>query len=210
MKYILLCGSNHNTINGVPRQLVTVNGERVLDRTIRLLRENYIEDISVTATDDGFCGINADIIDYKQDNPKEWVNCFYPTDDPVCYIFGDVYFSEKAIETIVKTGTDDIEFFASSPPFSEYYTKPWAEPFAFKVQNTERFKECIATVKRLIDERRWKRDPIAWEMWQVVKDTPINEIDYTNYTAINDYTCDIDAEMDIAKIEMMVKRAQSQ
>lgn len=210
MKYIILCGSNHNAINGIPRQLVGINGERVLDRTIRLLRENGVDDIAITATDSAFNSVCAERIEYKQENPKIWINCFYPMDDPVCYIFGDVYFSEQAIETIVKTETNDIEFFASAPPFSEFYRKPWAEPFAFKVQNTAHFKECVGIVKQYIKDGRWRRDPIAWEFWQVVKGTQINRIVYNNYTAINDYTCDIDCEADIEKIEMMVKRAQSQ
>ena len=64
-----------------------------------------------------------------------WFNAFYPTDEPVCYIFGDVYFSDEAIKTIVETQTDDIEFFASAPPFAPEYIKPYAEPFAFKVVN---------------------------------------------------------------------------
>ena len=38
------------------------------------------------------------------------------------------------------------------------------------------------------------RHPIAWELWQIIKQTPINYIDYKNYTVINDYTCDIDWE----------------
>lgn len=209
MKFIILCGSNHEKINGIPRQLVCVNGERVVDRTIRLLRENGIDDIAITATDSAFRSVGAELIEYKQENPKIWVNCFYPMDDPVCYIFGDVYFSEKAIETIVKTETQDIEFFASAPPFSKVYRKVWAEPFAFKVQNTEHFKECVGIVKQYLKNKLWKRDPIAWEMWQVVKGTPINTINYHNYTAINDYTCDIDCEADIEKIESMVRLAHS-
>ena len=121
--------------------------------------------------------------------------------EPCTYLMGDVVFSTKAIETIVKTQTDDIEFFASAPPFSKQYSKKWAEPFAFKVVNQEHLREAIATTKQLCDEGKFKRHPISWEFWQVVKDTPINVIDYTNYTAINDYTCDIDTPEDINKFE---------
>jgi len=204
MKYVLLCGSNHNLINGIPRQLVCVNGERVLDRTIRLLRENGVDDIAITATDKAFRSVEAEQIEYKQTDPKVWVNCFYPMDKPVCYIFGDVFFSENAIRTIVETETDDIEFFASSPPFATNYTRQWAEPFAFKVQNTKRFAECIEKVRAYTKQRKFRRDPIAWEVWQVIKDTPLNVIDYNNYTAINDYTCDIDCEEDIGKLNKVL------
>jgi len=106
-------------------------------------------------------------------------------------------FSEKAIRTIVNTETDDIEFFASAPPFALNYPKTYAEPFAFKVVNTEHFRAAVQEVKDNV--RRFVRHPIAWELWQVIKGTPYNIIDYRNYTAINDYTCDIDSEADIKK-----------
>ena len=199
MKYIILCGSNHALINGVPRQLVTIKGERILDRTIRLLRENGVEDISITATDPAFNGVDAEIIPY--DSSGAWINCFPPVDEPTTFLFGDVYFSPFAIDTIIDTPTDDIEFFASAPPFAHEYPRIWAEPFAFKVMELEHFRDSIAIVKQCTEQGIWRRDPIAWELWQVIKDTPLNMIDYSNYTVINDYTCDIDYPGDIKKLE---------
>ena len=198
MKYIILCGSNHSQINGVPRQLVTINGERVLDRTIRLLRENGVDDISVTAMDPAFDSVDANIIRY--DSSGAWIKCFYLTDDPVTYIFGDVYFSPAAVKKIVETETDSVAFFASAPPFSAEYSKPWAEPFAFKVADVKLFHESVEKVETFRKQARFRRDPIAWETWQVIKNTPLNIIDYNNYTVINDYTSDIDCESDIEKL----------
>lgn len=199
MKYIILCGSNHALINGTPRQLVKIGGERVLDRTIRLLRKNGVKDIYITATDPAFDLCNAEVIPY--DSRGQWVNAFPPVDGPACFIFGDVYFSPEAIETIVNTQTEDIEFFASAPPFSPEYSKIWAEPFAFKVVDLKRFRESIETVKQCTEQGIWKRDPIAWELWQVIKRTTLNMIMYDNYTVINDYTCDIDYPDDVKKLE---------
>lgn len=202
MKYIILCGSNHKYVNGVPRQLVTINGERILDRTIRLLRENGITDISVTATDPAFDGIDAEVIPY--DSSGSWINCFPVTMEPTTYIFGDVYFSPAAVRTIVDTNTDDIEFFASAPPFAPNYPKPWAEPFAFKVENVAALNTAVDNVHVLLNKRVFRRDPLAWELWQVIKGTPINLINYSNYTVINDYTCDIDCEADIYILERVL------
>lgn len=199
MKYIILCGSNHQYINGVPRQLVTIKGERILDRTIRLLRDNGISDMAITSLDHSFDDCGIEVINYDSNGP--WINCFLPRSEPTCYIFGDVYFSFKAIETIVQTQTDDIEFFASAPAFAPEYSKPWGEPFAFKVVNQEHFHEAIKTVKELTLQNAWRRDPIAWELWQIIKKTPINIINYHNYITINDYTCDVDCEADVISIE---------
>ena len=202
MKYIIMCGSNHELLAGTPRQLVKIDGERVVDRTIRLLKENGVDDIAITATDKRFdtCGVKR--IEYDSKGP--WINCFLRVEEPVCYIFGDVYFSPEAIETIVNTETTSVEFFASAPPFHELYQKKWAEPFAFKVQDPFFFFHKIDIVRKLNDRGEFYRDPIAWEVWQVVKGTPINSIDYTNYTAINDYTCDIDTAKDAVNLDYLM------
>ena len=208
MIFIILCGGKYPKWK-TPRQLLEIKGEQIVARTIRLLRENGVDDIAITANGDDFNHLGVEII--RHNNPfigytagQYWVDAFPLVGQPACYLLGDVYFSEQAIKTIVETQTDDIEFFASAPPFAENYTRGWAEPFAFKVFNYERFESCIHTVKRLQDEGKFRRIPIAWELWQVIKDTPINRIDYGNYTAINDYTCDIDCEEDIGKLNKVL------
>lgn len=208
MRYIIMCGGRYLW----RKHFEKIKGEILVERTIRLLRENGVEDIAISSNDDAFAQFGVPLLKrenkfaYKSADKSEqyWIDGFYLTDDPVCYIFGDVVFSPEAIKTIVKTETDDVEFFASAPPFDERYIKPWAEPFAFKVTDTQHFKTSIAVVKRWQDAGLFKRIPIAWELWQVIKDTPINEINYGNYTVINDYTCDIDYRDEPEQIEQFV------
>lgn len=197
MIYILQCGCDPST--ELPKHLNVVNGETIVARTLRLLRECGIpdENIGISSCHSAFEKFGVTV--YKHNNTYYgdegcWVDGFFPFNEPVCYIFGDVVFSPEAIKTIINTNTDDIEFFASAPPFADNYIKPWAEPFAFKVVNLEHFRSAIERVREI--KNQFKRSPIAWELWQVIKDTPINEIDYTNYTVINDYTCDVDRRRD--------------
>ena len=42
-----------------------------------------------------------------------------------------------------------------------------------------------------------------WELWQVIKGTRFNKT-IRNYTAINDYTCDIDTKDEIPLIEKII------
>lgn len=204
MIYIIMCGGKYGPWD-MPRQLVEVNGERIIDRTIRLLRECGVHDIAISANNRNFDDIGVPVLKHKNDYVTKgtqivgghWCEAFYLIDEPVCYIFGDVVFSPNAIKTIVETETDDIEFFASSPPFAYEYPKAWAEPFALKVVNTEHFKKAVNTVIWFEEQGLFTRKPIMWELWQVIKETPLNVIEYGNYTAINDYTCDIDLPEDI-------------
>ena len=203
MRYIIMCGGKYTKWE-TPRQLTKLGHETVVTRTIRLLKENNISDIYISTENKAFDGI-APIVEHHNsyhargynDFDGYWCDAFYPTNEPVCYIFGDVIFSPEAIKTIVETETDDIEFFASAPPFDRLYAKESAEPFALKVVNQNHLHEAISKVKELDRNYAFNRKPIMWELWQVIKDTPLNVIDYTNYTVINDYTCDIDNPEDI-------------
>ena len=202
MKYVIMCGTSDSRFP-MPRQLFKFKDEPIIERTIRLLRANGVDDIAISTNFPQFEYLDVPLLHHN--NKGLWVNAFYPTGQPTCYILGDVVFSENAIKTIVETDTDDIEFFASAPPFSSNYPKRWAEPFAFKVKDFGHLFGSVEEVKRLYSEGAFRRHPIAWELWQVIKGTPINKIDYTNYTVINDYTCDVDYPCDLVDLGRLVE-----
>ena len=201
MKYIIMCGGSQIGFK-IPRHLTKINGEPLVLRTARLLKENGVDYNDIEIMTDKFIfddlGIKVRRVFY--DNCL-WLSAFawIYFEEPTCYIFGDVVFSPKAIKTIVETETDDIELFASAPPFNQgIYQKRWAEPFAFKVVDQMHFARALKETQELfLKYKAFRRSPIAWELWQVIKKTPLNIIDYTNYTVINDYTCDIDSPKDV-------------
>lgn len=211
MKYIICCGGTYAKWDR-PKHLTELKGEPLVARTIRLLRENGIADIAISSNSEIFERFGVPVLHH--DNPftlpkdgrakTPWLDAFYPTVEPVCYIFGDVVFSPEAIEIIVNTDTNDIQFFASAKPLSRIYPKHWAEPFAFKVKDTKQFFKAIGKTKALDEQGKFKRQPVSWELWQVIKRTPLNKVDYTNYVRINDYTCDIDEPKDIKLFERFV------
>lgn len=205
MTYIILAKGQHEGFK-FNRQLSVINNERLLDRTIRLLKENGVKDILVTGD---YTDIDVPIYEcqnntYDYNTGKGyWLDAFplEILDRPTCYILGDVYFSEEAIKTIVETETESTLFFCSYKNTHKDYIKPYDEPFAFKVVDTELFKEHIAKVKRLYDEGKTIRNPIIWELYRSINDIDVNKHIMTkNYVAINDITCDIDFPIDILKI----------
>ena len=212
MKYIIMCGGDYLDWQ-IPRHMTEICGETVVARTIRLLKENGVEDIAISSNNPMFEQFGVPVLKhqngYTADGPAitggYWCEAFYPIDEPACYIFGDVVFSAEAIRTIVETETDDIEFFASAPPFAPEYMKTWAEPFALKVVNTDHLKHAISLTKQYADQGLFKRKPIMWELWQVIQATPLNHINYKNYMAINDYTCDIDRTEDAVLFEEILR-----
>lgn len=208
-KYIILAYSNDKTFD-IPRQLVEIDGEPILKRTIRLLKENGIEDITVTGKDKRYKNLGVKVYQSKNNDfdyikrTGYWLNAFdYDLmDEPVCFIWGDVYFSEEAIKTIVETEIDKNLFFCSYNNHNKKYIKEHDEPFAYKVVDTDLFKKHIEIVKRLYDEGKTCRHPIVWEVYRSMNGLDINEHAMTNnYVAINDITCDIDSAEDVDKIK---------
>ena len=210
MKYIIMCGGQYNGWE-TPRHMTVIHDEPVVARTIRLLKEAGVDDIAISTNDIRFEQFGVPILFHENnfvgnaESGGSWVEAFYPSSDPVCYLMGDVVFSPAAIKKIVKTKTDSIQFFASAPPFSFDYIKPYAEPFAFKVQDQVKFRAAIEYVKANEDTGIFSRRPIAWELWQVINGENVRQINYHNYCVINDYTCDIDTMGDAINIERVMK-----
>ena len=208
MKYIIMAGGIYPRWE-TPRQLTEIHGEPLVARTIRLLKENGVDDIAITSHDERFKQFGIPVLQHDNGFISEdggrtyWVDAFYPTNEPVCYLMGDVFFSRSAVEMIVNYEQgEDIMFFASAFCNGKGYIKPHAEPFAFKVWNQTRFKESIAITKTYQDKGMFNRRPIAWELWQVIKGSPLNII-AINYKVIDDYTCDIDDPSDAKRIELL-------
>lgn len=210
MKYIILAD---NSIGfKTPKQLSIINNEPIAKRTIRLLKENNIKDIVITSHDKRFDNLGATRYEplFNEYIPGEkgyWVNA-YPIEllnEPICFLFGDVYYSENAIKTIINTQTDFILFFCSYENKSFNYIKKHDEPLAFKVVDYNCFKEHIQKVKDFKDSGEAPREPLNWELYRSINNQPLTEHKMTkNYIAINDESCDIDKLEDIKKINKII------
>lgn len=214
MRYIIMCGGNYPHLE-TPKWLYDINGEPLIKRTIRQLIEAGVNKnhIAISSNHDLFDDCGVQILKHENeficgDWETSWFDAFYPMTTPVCYIFGDVCFSPNAIDIIVNYRTEDVMFFASGLyAFGVDYIKPWAEPFAFKVEDTTYFFRCIEIAKHYDKQGKWNRMPVSWELWQVIRNTTLNDIKY-NYVGINDYTCDLDDEKDHKLMQDIVARVE--
>lgn len=189
MKYVIMSagkGTRWNNYLGLPKHLIKINGETLLGRTTRLLKENGITNYVITTSDNR----------YKQyGNTKEqtYNDCEVDRFDPVrdkeiCYLYGDVYYTEEAIKTIIETPTDEILFFGS-----DY------EIFAIKIVDKKLFMKHKDRVKKLYLENQIDRC-IGWEVYKSLNNIPLNDYAITDrYYLIEDETDDIDYPEDYIK-----------
>lgn len=206
MEYIIMCGGEYKHFT-TPKQLLEVKGEVIVERTIRLLKENGVTDIYISSNDPRFDKY-APRLENKENNfvvdkgktIGYWLDAFYPIGEPCCYIFGDVYFSPDAIKTIVEYNSTENILFGNSVAKNEEHQN-WGEPFAYKVNKYDEFMNGVKAVKKLYDEGKVKRHPIVWELYRYLHNLDINvQRITTDYVCIDDYTIDIDSPERIDKI----------
>lgn len=206
-KYVILADSK-NDLFKVPRQLTEINGEPIIKRTVRLLKENGIKDITITSHDKRFDNLGAKryepkFNEYAKGNGGYWLDAF-PIEllnQPITFMFGDVYYSEEAIKKIVETDTKTHLFFCTYQNKSDKYIKQHDEPLAYKIVDYELFKKHINIVKNMKDKGMCCREPLVWEVYRSMNGLYINEHKMSNnYIAINDISCDIDEINDITKL----------
>lgn len=198
MKFILMCGGKYKDFE-TPKQLSIVKGERIVDRTIRLLKENRVKEIYISSNNPLFDSCDAIRIENKENNftqkEKEtigyWLDAFYPINEEVCYIFGDVYFTKEAIKTIVNYKTDKNILFGTSDALNKYHNN-WGEPFAYIVKDYKTFFKGIKEVKTMYDKGLIKRHPIVWELYRY-----LHNIDINTQRIVGDYVCIDDGTIDI-------------
>lgn len=213
MKYVILADSDNVEPFVEPRQLIKINNESLIERAVRLLKENGVKDILITSHDPRFDNLGAKRYEpIRNDyNGKKrtgyWLNAFPQEllNEPITFLLGDVYYSESAIKTIVNEKTESILFFCTYKNQDKRYIKHHDEPLGFKVIDGELFKTKIEELKKMFDDGKTVRHPIAWELYRLINNQNVNVHQMTtNYIAINDETTDIDTPQDATKLKYML------
>ena len=199
MRYIIMAageGKRWSNYLGVPKHLIEINGETLLGRTTRLLRENNITDYIITCNDPRYAlyGPTAaqTCLDCEVDRFEESL-----INGPVCYLYGDVYYTDEAIKTIISNDNKDILFFGSE-----------IEIFAIKVHNLDLFLQHKHRVKELYMQNTLNRC-IGWEVYRSLYNIPFGMHQITqNYIKILDGTDDIDYPRDYENFKRKIQQHQ--
>ena len=212
-KIIIMCGGKYEKFK-TPKHLYKINGERLVERTIRLLKENGATDISISSNNPQFDNLGVPRIEhtntYKQENGKEygyWLDAYYPVNEPVIYFYGDVYYSDNAVKTILNCNRNGNILFGTSDAKNKYHQN-WGEPFAYLVNDYIEFFKGIEAVKKLQDEGKVKRMPVTWELYRYLNklDVNVQKVLDNTYVCIDDDTMDIDSPQEAKELEEKIKK----
>jgi hypothetical protein len=180
----------------ISKQLVEVDGEAILHRTVRLLKENNINDIKITSHEpahevEGATRAEPDInIDKFAASKPIW-----NFEEITLFLYGDVFYTDEAMKTIVEFPVDKFLFFGRFGQSA--LTGHGDEIFAVKISGKEAHKKFLEAALMIYV---WKElgygKNSAWEIYRYLNGARPPEVyihsRYPNFVDILDFTDDFD------------------
>ncbi len=195
-------GTRWNNYLGVSKHFVEIGGERLLERTVRQLNERGIRPTVVGNTPDyhveGCClfipNLNPDNVDADKFLSSE---SLWNEDGRTIVLYGDVYFTDEAMDTIVNYKEKDWRLFGREGA-SEHTGCGWGECFAqsFYTEHIEKHREMLHKIR---DD--YKAEKIyrcgGWEHYRAMEGFDLTEHKIGDkFYEIDDFTEDFDTPED--------------
>jgi hypothetical protein len=200
---LILCAGNGvrwGDYMGVPKQLIKINDETLLHRTLRLLKENDKSRISIVTNDDRLrLGYHNEF----QPRRSRWiVETVLSTrelwEERVIVLLGDVFYTEQAMHEITKF-SDDLGFFGRPGP-SRYTARNHGEIFAVSFSRgvAERFTQVALLTLECAVNGAWGN---LWDLYHTYVGMPLNSKKFESriFHIIDDFTDDFDIPADYCR-----------
>lgn len=199
-KALILCagnGSRWGEYLGVPKQLITINNETLLDRTVRLLNKNGNNNIEIVSNDHR---LRLNHCAFYRPSKSQWiVETLLSTRDlwkgQTIILLGDVFYTERAIQTIVSF-SGRIRIFGRPRP-SRYTKCNHGEIFtiSFNQDGADQVARCAEKVLHERADGGWAN---LWDLYHSLVGSPlnINQIESKVFNTIDDFTDDFDVPED--------------
>lgn len=212
IKAIMICAGDATRWGGymnTPKHLIEIEGERLLDRTVRLLKERGIREIYTVVkriTDEyyvkGAAQWVADLNPEENADADKFLSSkeLWNKEGRTLVIYGDCYFTDEAMDTIVSHEGRAWHLFCRSQA-SEITGTPWGECFAqsFYPEDLERHEAALRRIAKLSKEGVIKRCG-GWEHYRAMigrSDAQLRKhVMGDCYTEINDWSDDFDYPKD--------------
>lgn len=194
-------GKRWGNYTGVPKHLLEIEGESLIHRTTRQISA-YADRTYVVGTDSSYKTDFSELFVPEQKQPALEMHKFSSSralwSERTVLLFGDAYYTDEAISTIVQD-TEDFTFFLRSGP-SSFTQKPYGEIYAFSFWDSTHQK-----LQESIDSLLREQDVYSAGGWALMRTLlGINHRSRTkdhftkgHYTEIDDWTEDFDYPIDL-------------
>lgn len=194
---VIMCAGKSTRWNnylGVEKQFIEIEGETLLERTIRLLKKNGINDVYLTG--DRSLNKFGPVVRPEQPTGIEldkFYNCLPVWNEPdeLIFVYGDVFFTDEAMQKICSVSKEFLGFGRFGP--SKITGKPWGELFAVKSQNK---RYVVESLNKIHEEYKMGKIKLAggWEFYRQLDNLQLLEHKVTkeHFIEIDDFTDDFD------------------
>ncbi len=181
---------------GVPKQLISINGESLLERMVRLVRRNGIHDIDVVAIDERLripgCGF------YRPERRRWTVESMLSSrglwKEDTIVLLGDVYFTDRAIRRVAR-------YDGPLRVFGRYEGSiltghPYGEVFALRFRDGQGVR-IAQHLQSVVDSGGGG----LWRLYRSMMGFPLdaNRIENHVFRSVDDFTDDFDDPCDYDK-----------
>jgi len=185
--FIICAGKSERYSKHYPKNIELILGEPIYKRTIRLLNENAINDISITVSEE-----NSHYFDYENkiigSNEREidrFRNVRNYFNDEALILYGDVVYHETDIKTILCNLNDEIKFFGRFPDLRYSPKKPFDEIYGVYITNKIKFFNAVDSLAGKFENKIVERE-IGLDVFREL------EINRNDLIILSEYTDDID------------------
>lgn len=148
-------GTRWKNYQNIPKHLIKIDGEILLERTVRQLNnQDKNAKVIITSHDKRY--------EFKGATRYEPLNNVLEIDrfteelieDNICFLYGDTYYTDETINNIINSKVDDILFFGNQKSI-----------VAIKVKDSKLFKKHISNVKNLFLKNKIQNCK-GWQVYQ--------------------------------------------
>jgi len=213
IKVLILCAGESTRWGnylGLPKQLISFNGEPLLKRTVRLLNDQRCYDIMIISHNEQLQLSNCGF--FKPPKHRWTVETLLSTyplwSERTIILLGDVSFMEKAISKITNT-VEGIHVYGRPGP-SRYTFKIHGEIFAISF-NKKNWDQIVANAETAICNAEKGGRGKLWQLYRSLAGYPLkrHRIEKEIFTPIHDLTDDIDDPKEYKKLVKMLTCATS-
>lgn len=188
VKYIIMAngrGTRWKNFDGHPKHLIKIEGETLLKRTTRLVHTyDNTAQVIIASSNPSYETEGADRHAPLQNDHELDRFCYELIESNTCFLYGDVFYSNSAMEQIVSTGSVPITFFGTHESI-----------FAIKVLEGDVMLQLVDALKHDIVSELI-HDAKGWDLYHKYLNTTLSSTQCDPFILIQDATRDFNTPED--------------
>lgn len=164
MRYVIMAngrGRRWGGHCGVPKHLISIEGETLLQRTTRLVHEQDPGSEVIISSSNPLCVADGATRHEPEHGAREIDRfCYELIDDNVCFLYGDTFYTEEAISCICAEQGADLQFFCTESSI-----------VAVKVGSGSVMRRCVDALISQIEAGALE-DAKGWHLYHYYEDLP--------------------------------------